>query len=170
MDSELLALIDQLEEMLSAGSRVPLSQRVMVTAPDAFRLLDAMRQALPREIAHARHIYQERERLLQEAHTEAEATRAAAKAEREALVADHPILREATAVAQSLRAETLRECARLRAEADAYALTSLRDLQTQLHQSRQLLDATIKTTTAGIEHLQTQARDAEDREIERASV
>jgi hypothetical protein len=160
MESELLALIDQLEELLSAGGRVPLSQRVMVAAPDAFRLLDAMRQALPREIAHARHIYQERERLLQEARTEADATRAAARAEREALVADHPILKEATAIAQSLRAETLRECARLRAEADAYALTSLRDLQTQLAQTRQLLDATIKTTSAGITHLQAQERDA----------
>ncbi|MBA3823975.1 MAG: hypothetical protein H0X24_08770 [Ktedonobacterales bacterium] len=161
MESELLALIDQLEEFLSAGGRVPLSQRVMVAAPDAFRLLDAMRQALPREIAHARHIYQERERLLQEARTEADATRIAARAEREALIAEHPILREATAVAQALRAETLRECARLRAEADTYALTSLRDLQTQLTQTRQLLDATLKTTAAGIAHLQTQAHAAD---------
>ncbi len=161
MESELLALIDQLEELLSAGGRVPLSQRVMVAAPDAFRLLDAMRQALPREIAHARHIYQERDRLLQEARTEADATRIAARAEREALIADHPILREATAVAQSLRAETLRECAQLRAEADTYALTSLRDLQDQLTQTRHLLDATLKTTAGGIAHLQAHARDAE---------
>jgi uncharacterized membrane protein YqiK len=161
MESELLALIDQLEELFSAGGRVPLSQRVMVAAPDAFRLLDAMRQALPREIAHARHIYQERERLLQEARTEADATRIAARAEREALIADHAILRAATTEAQSLRAETLRECMRLRAEADAYALTSLHDLQTQLAQTRQLLDATLKTTMAGIDHLQAHPRDAD---------
>ena len=161
MDSELLALIDQLEELLSAGGRVPLSQRVMVSAPDAFRLLDQMRQALPREVAHARHIYQERERILQEARAEADATRVAARAEREALIADHPILRDATAVAQSLRAETLRECMRLRAEADTYALTSLRDLQTQIAQTRQHLDATLKTTMAGIAHMQAHARDAE---------
>ena len=156
MESELLTLIDQLEELLSAGGRVPLSQRVLVSAPDAFRLLDQMRQSLPREVAHARHIYQERERILLEARTESDATRAAARAEREALIADHVVLQEAAAAAQTLRAEAQRECARLRAEADTYAITSLRDLHDHLTQARQLLDATLKTTGAGIAHIQAQ--------------
>ncbi len=150
MESEILALIDQLEELLSAGGRVPLSQRVMVSAPDAYHLLDQMRQALPREIVRARHIYQERDRILQEAQTEAEAMRAAARAEREALVATHAVLLEATAAAEGLRAEAEQEAARLRAEADAYALRALNELQEHLQQSRQALDATLKTTQGGI--------------------
>jgi cell division septum initiation protein DivIVA len=157
MESEILTLIDQLEELLSAGGRVPLSQRVMVPAPEAYHLLDEMRQTLPREIARARHIYQERERILQEAQTEAEALRAAARAEREALIAHHPVLREATAAAEARQEAARQECARLRAEADAYALASLRELQAQLYEARQALDATLKTTQGGIAHLTSRA-------------
>lgn len=157
MESEILALIDQLEELLSAGGRVPLSQRVMVPAPEAYRLLDELRQAMPREVARARHIYQERERILQEAQTEAEALRAAARAEREALIADHPILREATAAAEARQEAARQEVAHLRADADTYALTTLRELQAQLNDVRQALDATCKTTQGGIAHLTSRA-------------
>lgn len=157
MESEILALIDQVEELLSAGGRVPLSSRVMVQAAEAFHLLDQMRQALPREIVRARHIYQERDRILQEAQTEAEAIRAAARAEHEVLVAHHVILVEATAAAEARRAEARRECEHLRAEADTYAVTSLHDLHRQLEQARQQLDATLKTTQGGISLLRSRA-------------
>lgn len=157
MDSELLALIDQLEELLSAGGRVPLSSRVMVQGPEAFHLLDQMRQSLPREIVRARHIFQERDRILQEAQTEAEALRSAARAEREALVAHHAILLEATATAEAVRAETRHACDQLRAEADTYALTALRDIQLQLDQVRHHLDTTLKTTQGGISLLRSRA-------------
>ena len=159
MESEILALIDQLEVLLSSGGRVPLSSRVMVQAPEAFHLLDEMRQSLPREIVRARHIFQERDRILQEAQTEADAIRASARAEREALVADHPILLEAAATAEVQRAETRRECEELRAEADTYALNSLRELQAQLEEARQHLNATIKTTQGGIALLHGRASD-----------
>jgi hypothetical protein len=157
MESEILALIDLVEELLSASGRVPLSQRVMVPAPEAFHLLDQLRQALPREVARARQLLHERDRILQEAHTEAEAQRAAARAEREALVAQHPIMLAATAAAEALLAETRQECAHMRADADAYALMALRDLHGQLALARAALEATLKTTQGGMSLLANRA-------------
>lgn len=157
MESEILALIDQVEELLSASGRVPLSQRVMVPAPEAFHLLDQLRQALPREVARARQLLHERDRILQEAQTEAEAMRAAARAEREALVAQHPIALAAAAAAEALMVETRQECARMRADADAYALTALRDLHGQLAQARAALETTLKTTQGGMSLLANRA-------------
>ena len=159
MESEILALIDELEVLLSSGGRVPLSSRVMVQAPEAFHLLDQMRQSLPREIVRARHIFQERDRTMQEAQTEADAIRASARAEHEALVADHAILLEVAAAAEVQRAETRRECDQMRAEADTYTINSLRELQAQLEAARQHLNATLKTTQGGIALLHARTTD-----------
>jgi cell division septum initiation protein DivIVA len=170
MESEILALIDHIEELLSTGGRVPLSSRVMVQANEAFQLLDQMRQALPREVVRARHIYQERDRILQEAQTEAEALRAAARAEREALVADHAILLEATAAAEALRTQTRRECDHQRAEADTYTLQALRELSLQLDQTHEHLEATIKTTQGGMALLRSRMSRAIKADRERVAL
>lgn len=157
MESELLALIDELETLLGAGGRVPLSSRVLVAAPDAYHLLDQMRQSLPREMMRARHIYQERDRIVQDAKIEAESIRASAQTERETLLAEHAITVEALRQAETMKREARAECERLRLEADAYALHSLRDVQVQLAQTRNALEATLKTVHGGIELLDTRA-------------
>ncbi len=157
MESEMLALIEQLEALLNLGGRVPLSARMIVNAPEAFRLLDLMRQSLPREIVRARHIFQERDRLLGEARIEAEQIRAAAQAEREALLAEHAITVEAIRQTEARKREARLEGERLRMEADAYAMHSLRDLQVQLIQARADLDATLKTVAGGMELLEGRA-------------
>ncbi len=164
MESEILALIDALEEMLSAGGRVPLSSRVMVPASEAFHLLDQMRQALPREIIRARHIFQDRDRMLQEAQTDAEAIRAATRAERETLLSEHAITLEASAAAEAMLAETRRECDQMRDEADRYALESLRDLHALLLRVRDETEGTLKTTRGGITLLNDRAADVEDQD------
>jgi cell division septum initiation protein DivIVA len=164
MDSEILALIDALEELLSAGGRVPLSSRVMVPAPEAYHLLDQMRQTLPREIIRARHIFQDRDRLLQEAQNDADALRASARAERETVLSEHAITLEATASAEAMLAEARRECDRMRDEADRYALESLRDLHALLLRVRDEAEATLKTTRGGIMLLNDRAADVEDRD------
>lgn len=157
MDSELLALIDQLEALCSTGNRVPLSSRVMISAPETFRLLDQMRQALPREVVRARHIYQERDRILQEAQAEAEAMRAAARAERAALLAEHSITVEAIGNAETITREARAERERLRRETDDYALQSLRDLSNRLTQTAEALEVTQRTVAGGIDLLESRA-------------
>lgn len=157
MESKILALIDQLEALLNAGGRVPLSGRLMVNATEAYRLLDQMRQNLPHEVIRARHIYQERERILHAAQIDAENTRVAAQAERAALLTDHAITIEAIHTAEQVKREARTECERIRLDADAYALHSLRDLQVQLVQTRVALDATLKTIIGGVELLESRS-------------
>jgi hypothetical protein len=154
MDSELLSLIEQMSSLLDTGGRLPLSSRIMVQANEISYILDQMRQALPREIARARHICQERDHILSEATLEAESIRAAAQAERTALIAEHTVTVEALRAAEILKHETRLECERMKLDADAYALHSLRELQIQLVRLRTELDQTLKTVIGGIELLE----------------
>lgn len=154
MESELLAYIDQLEKMAAEASHVPFSTKVMVAPSDVCQILDQMRQALPREVVRARHLLQERDRIISEAQTIAEATRAAAQAERESLLSEHSIIAEAMRQAEQLRRETRAACDRMKMESDAYALHSLRDLQIQLARLRADVDTALKTVHGGIDLLE----------------
>jgi hypothetical protein len=158
MESDLLTLIERLEALVNDGGRVPLSARVMIPDADAFHLIDQMRQSLPREIVRARHIYQERDRILAEARLEADSMRTSAQAERDTLLAEHSITVDAIRNAENMMRETRTECERIRLEADAYALNSLRDMQVHLLQIRREIDQTLKTVANGVELLETRAR------------
>ena len=157
MDSELLALIDQVETLLNEGGRVPLSQRIIISPTDAFRLLDQMRQSLPREVVRARHIYQERDRILQEAQIEADALRLASRAEREALIAEHSVTVEALRTAEMTKRDARAACERMHLEADGYALHSLRDVQIELAKAQANLETTLHTISGGIELLESRS-------------
>src|SRR5919199_6865079 len=49
-------LLDQLEEVLSSGTRVPLSSRTLVDEQEVLDILDQIRVAVPEEIKAARRI------------------------------------------------------------------------------------------------------------------
>ena len=69
--ADILYLVDQLEELVSLGKRVPMSRRVMVEEEDFLALVDQLRVALPNEIKQAQRVIKERERVIGEAQDEA---------------------------------------------------------------------------------------------------
>ncbi len=64
---ELDDLIDELEDVLAEGRRVPVFNRLMVDEERLLDIIDRMRVAVPEEFRQARRIVQEQERLLAEA-------------------------------------------------------------------------------------------------------
>jgi cell division septum initiation protein DivIVA len=64
---ELDDLIDELEDALAEGRRVPFSGRLMVDEERILDIIDRMRVAIPEEQKRARRIIQEQERLIAEA-------------------------------------------------------------------------------------------------------
>lgn len=60
-------MIDELEEVLADGRRVPFSGHLLVDEERVLDVIDRMRVALPEELKRARRVIQEQDRLLAEA-------------------------------------------------------------------------------------------------------
>jgi hypothetical protein len=90
---ELDRLIDELEDALAEGRRVPFSGRLMVDEERILDIIDRMRVAVPEELKHAKRVIGEQDRLIAEARARVQATlqeeglQAAIDSERERLLA-----------------------------------------------------------------------------------
>jgi vacuolar-type H+-ATPase subunit H len=111
--SDLLWTIDQLEELVSNGKRVPMSRKVMVEEDEFIRLLEDIRLNIPLEIRDASRLLKERERIIGEAQDQAMRIVNDAQRRAQVLVSEHTVLAEARQLAE----EELRLAERQRQEA-----------------------------------------------------
>jgi cell division septum initiation protein DivIVA len=137
---DILYLLDQLEEVLGAGSRLPLTSRTLVDEQEILDILDQIRVSIPDELKAARRLTQDRDQVLGDAH--AEAKRIVRDAESEAVerVADHTLVRMAESRAAEIEERAARQAADVRREADAYAHSVLQKLREQIAQVGQTVD------------------------------
>lgn len=118
---ELDNLIDELEDVLVEGRRVPFSGRLLIDEERILDVIDRMRVAVPEELKQARRIIGEQDRLLNEAQVrvqqalEEQGLLAAVEEERARLIE-----------------QAEREAANIRAGADDYARQVLEELQDRL--------------------------------------
>jgi hypothetical protein len=143
LDPTVIDLVDQLEELVSTGRRVPFTAGVVVNEDEVLELIDRTRLGLPDELTQARHLLEDQRRVLVEAEQEAERilTRAEAEAARlvdeaharaSVMVGDHEIAEQARLHAATLLAEAEERAAKTCAEADAYARDVMVRLEDQL--------------------------------------
>src|SRR5436305_11449785 len=64
-------LVDRLEAVINSGWRMPMTTKVQIDEREALDVLDLMRTTIPDEIKQARRVTQEREKILAQAHSEA---------------------------------------------------------------------------------------------------
>lgn len=129
---DILYLVDRLEEMLNKGVHVPLSPRVLIDENECLDIIDQMRISIPEEIKQAKRVQQEKDRLLAQAQEEADRIVALAKDKNQALLSESQLLRTVEEQRQSILEESRREAQALQADADAYALEVLTQLESQL--------------------------------------
>ena len=152
-----LELVDQLEDAVTGARRLPLSANVLVNEDETLELVDRIRLGLPDELVQARHMLEDRERILASAEEEGEhmlrqAEEQAERLVREAseraamLVSEHTVTAQARAHADAAVAEAEDRAATTRAEADAYA----RDVMLRLDEH---LTQVVTTVRKGIETL-----------------
>jgi len=125
-----------------------MTTRVVIDENDYLRLIDQMRISVPVEIKNARQIEAERDKLLAAAQLQAEAMLEAAREKRDSLIAEHLVLKQAEARAGEVLASTYDEAARIRQDADAYALEVLQRIAAHL-------DSFGRTVRNGIRLLET---------------
>jgi prophage DNA circulation protein len=116
-------LIDELEDALAEGRRVPFSGRLMVDEERILDIIDRMRVSVPEELKHARRIIQERDRLLADAQERVQQ-----------VLHEQGLLVAVEEERQHLLDHAEQEAAQVRAGADEYARQVLEDLDERLEQ------------------------------------
>ena len=64
---DILALMDNLEDLVAEGKKVPLTSSVMVNEQKIYGIIDEIRGSFPDEIKQARWIVKERQEMLDDA-------------------------------------------------------------------------------------------------------
>ncbi|RME52111.1 MAG: hypothetical protein D6790_19000 [Caldilineae bacterium] len=134
---EILQLVDQLEQVLNQGWRIPLTSSLIVNEEECLRLIDQMRISVPSAIKESQRMIAERDRILAEAQAQADAILAQAQHDAAEMVNQHFIVGEARQEAQRIVDLGHEEAMRLVQEAEEYALGVLQELVEQLTGSLQ---------------------------------
>lgn len=119
-DSSLDELIDELEDVLADGRRLPFGM-VLVNEDKILDIVDKMRVAVPDEIKQARRVVQEQERLLDEA-----------QARVQQVLTEQGLLDAVQAERERMLVQAEQEAITIRNGADVYAREVLEDLDDQL--------------------------------------
>jgi hypothetical protein len=118
---ELDDLIDELEDALAEGRRVPFSGRLLIDEERILDIIDRMRVAIPEELKRARRVIQEQERLIAEA-----------QARVQQVLEERGLLEAIEAERARLLQQAEHEAIQVRAGADDYARQVLEDLDDRL--------------------------------------
>ena len=125
-------LVDRLEEVFNNSLRVPLSAYLLINEDQIFSIIDQMRVAVPEEVKRANRIEAEKERILAQAHEEANRIRDLAKQEASELVRRDSVLMAAQQRSDNILERGRREADVLRQDADAYVMEVLTRLEEDL--------------------------------------
>jgi cell division septum initiation protein DivIVA len=118
---ELDDLIDEVEDALAEGRRVPFSGRLLVDEERILDIIDRMRVAIPEEQKRARRIIQEQERLIAEA-----------QARLQQVLDERGLLEAIDAERTRLLQQAEHDATQVRAGADEYARQVLEELDERL--------------------------------------
>jgi len=129
---DFMALIDQLEDLVASGRRIPLTGMVMIDEQKIYEIIDGLRTTIPDEVKQARWIVKERQEMLEEAEKEAARLIEEARAKIESMAAESEVVKLAEKQAQQV-IETAKSREReIRLGAEDYADEMLANLEANL--------------------------------------
>ncbi len=131
---DILFLLDRLENVLTSGSRIPLSGKTVVDEHECLDIIDQLRVAIPEEVKQAKKLQSEQDRLVQEAEERASRIVAHAQDAAATMIQQHEIAKAAEAKARRILADAETEAAQRREGADRYAAETLSELEHRLNE------------------------------------
>lgn len=154
--TDILYLIDQLEELVSLSKRVPMSRRVMVEEEDFLAIVDQLRVSLPNEIKQAQRVIKEREHIIGDAQDEATRIIQSARERAEDMVSQHEIMAEARQRGEEILRNAGEEQQRTRGELDVYTMNQLQLIEDAVRRGMAVMEDAVERTLDEVD----QARDA----------
>lgn len=151
MENRLLDLIEQLEEILDRGTKVPLTGKIMVDEEVVLEILDGIRSVLPEEIRQANLVLAERDRLMEEARNEGQRIIDRAQKQAEQLLHEDEIVAQSRSYAEDIARKAQQYSREVKLGALKYSDDLLHDVEIKL-------DETFKAIKASREELNVMAR------------
>ncbi|MEA5022471.1 hypothetical protein DesLBE_4809 [Desulfitobacterium sp. LBE] len=102
LENDVMALLDELEEIVDRGTKIPMTGKVLVDDNVVFDLLDRIRAALPEELQNAKWVLSERQKIMDEAHTEAERLLERGKTYIEKMAEESEVVKQAQGYAEDI--------------------------------------------------------------------
>ncbi len=118
---DVLAILEQIEGMISNSARVPLTDKVIISENEVLRMIDELHAALPDELEQANWIVRERDKVLKEAQAEAERIREDTRSQVARMADEHEITRLANEQANEIINQAKRVAKEIRTGANEYA-------------------------------------------------
>jgi methyl-accepting chemotaxis protein len=118
---DILGILEQIETLISNSSRIPLTDKVIISENELLRLIDELHASMPDELEQARWIVKERDKLIKEAHVEADRVKEETKDYVEKMAEQSEITRLANEQANEILTQAKRVAKEIRAGANEYA-------------------------------------------------
>ena len=94
---EIFTLLENLEDLMESGQKVPFSTKVMVDIEEFREVLEEIRLKLPDELKQAKWVKEERQRIMSDAEKEADSLLKEAEGKIISMVDEHVITKQALA-------------------------------------------------------------------------
>lgn len=144
---EILQLLERLEQLVTGGTRVPLTSKALVDEQEFVDILEEIRSAIPEEVRLAKRLSQEKDKVMLQAQAEADKILGSARDEAARILEEDELLRAAREQADRYVQDAVSRAEDVRRGADQYALLALDGLEDQLTR----LLATVKRGKATLE-------------------
>lgn len=137
---DVLKLIDEIEDIVEAGSGIPFSGKIMVDQGEILEIIKEIRIKLPDEIKQAAWIKDERQRILAEAQKDADTLMEDAEYRLKELVGEDEITKTANSRAEEIISKAQANAKEIRIGSREYADSLLLETQESLKEIIELLN------------------------------
>jgi len=146
---EITSLVEVLQEIVEDGQKVFFSKKVMVDKDELTSVLDELTQALPEDLRTAQWVLSEKDRILNEARSEYERSKAEVAELMKAKLDNHDLVKEAEVRAKEIIAKAQSDAKMVRLSARDYADNLLTDLEKELQSKNSEMMVNLKKLFEG---------------------
>ncbi len=132
MDMDIMEIVDMMEETIEKASAVPLTGKVMVDKDELLDYIQEIRLVYPDELKEAKWVKEERQRILSEAESRAEAIQKNAEETQMQLIDEHEITKRAYEQANELVNAAQQKSIEIKTDTDQYVDDILNDAEHRL--------------------------------------
>ena len=139
MESDILSLLNEVEELVDHGPKIPMTGKVLVDDTVIFELLDRVRAALPEELTNAKWVLKERERILNEAEAEAQRLMERGKNYVDKMAVENEVVKQAQSYGEDIVRQAQTYAHDVKTGAVQYADEMLQHVEQSLYETLQSL-------------------------------
>lgn len=139
LENDVLALLEELEEIVDRGTKIPMTGKVLVDDNIIFELIDRMRASLPEEIRNAKWVLTERQKIMDEAHAEAERLLEQGKTYIEKMAEENEVVKQAQGYAEDIARQAQAYAKEVKFGAMQYADETLLQVEQSVTETLQAL-------------------------------